>query len=555
MIPDEEKQQDVRKPNQWRWFLVGIFVMGSIVITLTLAALLQQRSGVDVSIGPDRGLPIPEGPIETTAAELDSRLNEASSAALNAAKMRLDPLLDQAYRPVFAAIPAYTNFHYSVYGEYAELTQAALGAVGKEMEEMLFAGLETRLQRVNNQVDSAFTSAFTGEINANLAAMEAGNVTLGPLTEKAVENSVNRMQFTVPIGMSAALGSAGAVKAASGLLAKKMATKLAVKAAAKAGGKWTVVMAGAGGGAALCSWSGPGAGLCAAAGGVGAWLIADHGIVKLDEYWNREEFEADLVWAIEEHKIGYKRALEQALATRAVAVQAENDKIVQQHDFTLRELSDEGVLETCAIATELSARYNLLRQHLRDRNPETLKSLRDALASHEQNISLNGLVREIEQNLQQGMEATLSDAQISGLLPAEYRANRDISGNVKIDGYVLDVPKTRLSSNDTFAIGIIGDTNISFEQPLNIEIALEQHLRINSHRLFGGSAEIDVFDAVGVAEGVSHMVRITIPIIHDIEADSLDEVFASSKSGQALTLTFQVLAKQLTPLINGPHCK
>ncbi len=556
-MEEAEKTPAAKKPNLARWFWGSIILMATLSILLSVAAVLRQNIDLHETGNPNStdSHPQTEATTEASASELESQLNRANKAALESVKLRIGPLLDAAYQPAYEAIPAYAAFHYSVWGEYAELSEAALGDVSSRLQEILFSGLETQLNGVGVKLDSIFNSTFQAELEIDPAATGPAEISLGPLTRMAVEDAVNRMRVTVPVSTAAALGTGAAIKVAATAMAKKIAVKLAVKAAAKTGGKLAAAVTGAGTGAALCSWSGPGAGLCAAVGGVGAWIVADYGIVKLDEYWNRDEFEADLRKMVDEQKAAQRQALEQALAARAIAVQEMSDEIVQQHDFTLRELSGVGNAEICEISADLTARYELMRKHLRERKPEALQAFRGAMAQHAGNLSLGRMVREIEQNLNKSAQVTVSAARIAGNLPADYRADRDISGRLYFNGKSLDIPKTRASESNGFTVDLAPGTIVSADQPLTYAIAIEQHLTVWSNPYFGGAGKVKLIEAVATSDGLEHSIRLLLFIAHDADAGSIGDVTAGLQTGQIITLTLQLRAEPLAELKNVPDCR
>ena len=558
MTEEAEKSPPTRKPNLARWFWGGIIVMAALSFLLSVAAMLRQHGTIsesELSTSFEDGPGAGEG-TEASASELENLLTPAKEAALKAVNEQIGPLLDAAYQPVYATIPHYADYHYSVWGEYASLGGALLGNVEDKLQEVLFSGLGTRLGKVSADLDIIFNTAFATELETRAATTNPTNINLGPLTRMAIDGTVSRMQVTAPVGTAAAIGTGAAIKAAATAMAQKVAAKLAIKAAAKTGGKWVAAAAGAGTGAVLCSWSGPGAGLCAAAGGVGAWIVADYGIVKLDEYWNRDEFEADLETMIDEQKEAHRQALEQALAARALAVQDVSDEIVQQHDFTLRDLYGPGNAEVCEIAADLAARYELMREHLRERRPEALQALRDAMVAHEENLSLGRMVREINDNLTaQAMQITVSGAQIKGNLPLNYRESRNISGRLYLNETSLDIVRTPASEHSGFIMNLPCRTVLSADQPLKYAIALEQHRRVLRNRYFGGSGEVDILESVADTDGLVHSIRLRPPMIHEDGVRSIDNVSMSARIGMRIDLTLELRAARLSSLKNAPDCR
>lgn len=538
------------KPNLSRWFWGSIIFMATLSILLSAMAMLHQGADTPVAV-PDEYVPAERSPIEVSAFELDDRLGEANRAAADAVRLQIGPMLDAAYQPAYNAVPEYADYHYSVWGEYAELGTAAIGDVGAKLEEMLFSGLEPRLESVAVKLDDVFSLTFQAEIEKEITRIEVSGAMLGPLTENAIGNAQRRMLVTVPVGTAAITGT----KAIAAIIAKKIATKLATKAALKAGGKWALVGTTAGGAAALCSWSGPGAGLCAAAGGIGAWLAADYGIVKLDEYWNREEFEAELREMIDEQKFANQVALENAVTARALAVQEMTDAVVEQHDFTLRELSGVGNAEICRIAMELVSRYDVMRESLDERTLGSLKALRARAAEEVGNLSIGRLAQEIIHNLNDAEQMTVTSVRIKGNLPQDQRADRDVSGRLVINGTSIEIPQTSSDEIDGFVIELKSEANLIVGEPLNYAIALEQHLRIWGNRYFGGQGQLHITTAGKGTDGLEHSINLSMQISYDEHTDSLEEVSTISAIGEPLFLNFRLHAQSLPAIQKMPECQ
>jgi len=538
------------KPNLGRWFWGMFIIMATLSVLLSVMAMLRQ--GADT---PDadakESAPVESSPIEVSAFELENQIGAANRAAADAVRLQIGPMLDAAYQPAYDAVPIYADYHYSVWGEYAELGTAAIGDVGAKLEEMLFSGLEPRLESVAVNLDEVFSSTFQDEIEKERTRMEISGAMLGPLTENAIGNAQRRMLVTVPVGTAAIIGT----KAIAAIIAKKIATKLAAKAALKAGGKWVAVGASAGGAAVLCSWSGPGAGLCAAAGGLGAWLVADYGIVKLDEYWNREDFEAELREMITEQKLANQVALEAAVSARVLAVQSMSDEVVEQHDFTLRELSGVGNAEICRIAMELVGRYDVMRGSLGERTPEALSALRVGAAEKVGNLSIGRLALEIVRNLNDAAQMTVTSVQIEGNLPQDQRADRDVSGRLVINGNPIEIPQTNAGESDGFVIVLDSEITHTVGDPLDYSIALEQHLRLWAHRYFGGQGQSQITIAGKEVDGLEHWTNASMQIAYDELADSLEEVSTTSVTGEPLSLTFRLRASAMPALQKMPDCR
>ncbi len=303
-------------------FLWGTVIVAIVIpLVLVLAAMLRARTETAPEVPP------------TLFAQF---VGVAGQKAAEQTVTQVNALLDAVYTPVYAAIPAYADFHYSVLGEYTELGAAALGQMGGVIEKRLFAGFEQRLQESGVKIEALFMEEYRRALHEQVEQFipaESRHLPLGALTSAALEDAQERLRYTAPIGAIAAIGvGGGAVKALSLAFAKKIAAKVGAKATLKGAAKGAGVLGGAGGGALACSWSGPFAAACGVAGGVAAWLIADTAIISLDEYFNRDEFEQDLHRMISEDRALRRTQIQAAIHQKAARL----DEALQEQ-ITLRE--------------------------------------------------------------------------------------------------------------------------------------------------------------------------------------------------------------------------
>lgn len=279
---------------------------------------------------------------EISPTTLETIFSDTAEVARLAVEPDVGAVLRSVYAPVYAAIPIYAEFHYSVLGEYTELTEAALGQMSGAIEERLFAGFGARLNGAAQTLDQRYVEEYQNALRNNIQSkIPAENLSLplGQMSQSVLEDAMSRARIAFPIAsVSAGIVGSGGLKAISALIAKKMATKIAAKAAIKGVAKGGGVLAGVGGGALACSWSGPGAALCGIAGGAAAWLFTDAVIVNIDEYYNRAEFEAELRMMIDDDRRAKEVMINAALERKAAAMDAASDSILEE--FTLRDLSD-----------------------------------------------------------------------------------------------------------------------------------------------------------------------------------------------------------------------
>lgn len=279
---------------------------------------------------------------EISPTTLETIFSDTAEVARLAVEPDVGAVLRSVYAPVYAAIPIYAEFHYSVLGEYTELTEAALGQMSGAIEERLFSGFGTRLNGAAQTLDQRYVDEYQNALRDNIQAKipaEKLSLPLGQMSQSVLEDAMSRARITFPISsVSAGIVGSGGLKAIAALIAKKMAAKIAAKAALKGVAKGGGVLAGAGGGALLCSWSGPGAALCGIVGGTAAWLLTDAAIVNIDEYYNRAEFEDELRMMIDDDMRAKEVMIEAALVSKAAAMDVASGSILEE--FTLRDLSD-----------------------------------------------------------------------------------------------------------------------------------------------------------------------------------------------------------------------
>lgn len=346
MTDDKEqnnrKREDLKEDRQRRLF--ARFFWGTIIFlavaSLGLVAVGLLRS--DQSTSDLREEPQPtqeEAAVQQVEIESNTLLTIFERAARKArteTSDEIDPLLDDLYEPVYGGISSYANFHYTVLGEYTELVGAALGTAADAIEDRLYDGFDDRLERVANTLDARFADEFRTALMQELQAeipSELSNAPLAPFTQRAIEDALARVRVTVPVGtVMATVGGAAAIKAVSAAIAAKVATKVATKAAGKGVAKGTGILGGAGLGALSGSWGGPvGAAVGGAIGAAATWFAVDAAVISIDEYFNRDDFEAGLHTMVEEHRSVVRGHLINALVRKSEDMK----------NFTMQDLSSE----------------------------------------------------------------------------------------------------------------------------------------------------------------------------------------------------------------------
>jgi len=307
-----------------RAFWGTIIALIVISIGLTGIALLRQTAR-------EPAVAMDEQAVELHPTVLQALMASVAGEAYVQVLPDLDRLLDDVYAPVYAAIPGYTSFHYSIYGEYTELAGAVFGDVTAQMQARLFEGFEDRLSAAGRTLDFRYVVFFTEALNTGLSAESPDGY--GPQTEALTSDRLSRLGLiSSTTALVTKFGTISIATAAATALATKIAISIAAKVGLKLAAKGGSVLAGAGTGAAICSWSGPGAILCGVGGAAIMWFTVDAVIINIDEYFTRDDFEAELRQFIDEDRAALRAQLQLALQAKAIEAGAAEDH------FTLRDL-------------------------------------------------------------------------------------------------------------------------------------------------------------------------------------------------------------------------
>ena len=287
-------------------------------------------------------------PVEIEPTILENWILGATRNAWATALSNIDSELDAVYAPALAAIPAYAEFHYSVLGQYTELLGAAQGDLIDALQKRLLKGFDKRFETAAANLDNDFMTAFRTSLQAQTGRFRdpENSRAFGNMTERVLQDAIDRVYYTYPLAtVAAGIVGSGSLKVVATTIAKKVAFKVSAATAAKGAAKGGGVLVGAGSGALLCSWSGPGAAACGVVGGVVAWFVTDAVIVNIDEVLNRDDFEAELRQILLDNRAHHRAALESALAEKANRIENETTRTLKQlKEKTRRQNSDADFL-------------------------------------------------------------------------------------------------------------------------------------------------------------------------------------------------------------------
>jgi len=335
-----EKNSDSRGGSQSKIFARAFWITIGIMFLVTAWLYLS------IDFDEQSSLPNVAGSSQSQRASLTRQPYEiqspvlqrifADAAVQTVSSINGSPLIDEGvdtmYRPVYLAIDNYLDYHYSVWGSYAELATAGTGSLGNAIETRLFHGFESRTELFLQDIDNEFNSEFQRAVDQGVSEELPSDLSRGDLsslTSTLIEDTKERMRITAPISGAASVAGAIATNAVAQKIGTQIFAALAVKTGAKlatTGGAsfFGVVLSGAAGGSLL----GPvGALVGGVGGGIATWFAVDKVFVEVDEYLNRETFKAELVAMIDTSKEETKAQLRAIVEERGSQIQ----------DVTMRE--------------------------------------------------------------------------------------------------------------------------------------------------------------------------------------------------------------------------
>jgi hypothetical protein len=339
--PAKGPPREDRRPKR-NFVLVGFVVT---VLTLALlsvyAALEAARQLADSRLAPDNLIRIvingkvahlPVGAGIRLEPQLREELVAQERAAIRDLSTEIDRRLDPIFTAALGQIPAFTDWYYSLQGEYSRYAALLAGSDVAEYLGERFRDTVLQPARLESSLDTqlagldAYSTARIREGQAALlekattliraervpapGAQDAAHVEKhvdlsglisehlgiggGHITQEAISGVV-----AVGVGTAVAkgLGTVVAKKIVANVVGTKSfqaAAALLGKLVAKTAAKETGAAGAALTGVTICSPGGLAALVCGAIAGTVAWVAVDKAFIELDEALNREQFETDI---------------------------------------------------------------------------------------------------------------------------------------------------------------------------------------------------------------------------------------------------------------------
>lgn len=323
-----QEQKPYSSKNWWKWFWVTIIFIaflyiGAIIFANKRIADLPREDRVAITQKLIKKVKDKYPNIVTMTENLTENSKDEIESII------LDKVED-VYAPVYSQIDNFSDFHYSVHGEYTELYAAIFGKVEEKLQERLFEpanfneGMKDALKAINSETIEIIKN-YSSNINLNVKkeldiSGEESKFLMQEILAYTQKNMLSRYQDETFLGFRG-LGLAGSevsgvmIKVISAKLASIITKKVIVKAAVKGGTKLAGVAASAAAGGSAGVLCGPGAVICspvgAVIGGIVGWFATDKIIVEVDQFLNEDEFKNDLKTMIDNEKEATKKTLNQ----------------------------------------------------------------------------------------------------------------------------------------------------------------------------------------------------------------------------------------------------
>ena len=235
---------------------------------------------------------------------LSEYTNQYFGASFPSTEADINHFIDEVFAPSYNNIEAFTDAHYSVTGEYAELILAATGKLEEKIQEILFEGLQKRLEGAWNQISKSFMDELADNFNAEAEHQAAMSLVIQDMLSR-----FEASDLALKSGMATGGAAAGVMitKTISAAIAKKLIAVTAAKTAGKTAAKFAGTAGSAGTGAVIGSLI-PGAGTAVGGiiGGIVGWFLIDKAVIEVDEHFNRDDFENEVASLIDEQKARIK---------------------------------------------------------------------------------------------------------------------------------------------------------------------------------------------------------------------------------------------------------
>ena len=210
---------------------------------------------------------------------------------------------DKLFKDVDGNVDAFLDFHYSIIGEYTELTTMVAGDIEKEISEKLFdSNFSNQIEKTSLLIDETYRNSITEHFKViDNTALQDIDLDLNRGTLSKLNEDI-RLRMSTQEGKIGIMLSARLAPQAIKIITAKLATKTVAKVAAKSAAKTTAKVAASSTAGTAGLTCGPFAWICSPIAAGVAWFATDAVVIAGDEYLNREEFKKKILNSLHEQR-------------------------------------------------------------------------------------------------------------------------------------------------------------------------------------------------------------------------------------------------------------
>jgi uncharacterized protein YsxB (DUF464 family) len=361
-----QKDAEQRARAWWRWFWITIALL--LLAYMSALYLGNYKQSQNLDINTKEGRANYSQKMKSTLSQISPELLKYISALSKESKEKIRERIHQevlaAYEPVYSeGIDNFTNFHYSISGEYIELYNASADGTRSYFKmqdkenfnllvyDILFesTGFEKHLEGAFLNINNFAVKEILNNINKlhkkvqndlNTTEEESRFLVAELLKISSLEMK-SRFKNEVSAGFRAGGVTTGAFigAVASKQIAKMFTKKLATKAAIKVTSKTAGAMAGATAGGVEGLICGPGAPVCSTAGAIAGaivgWFATDAIVIKVDKYYHEDSFKKELRDLIEKQQLKTQEQLYEVYINSLEKINKESEDKLKSFKHTL----------------------------------------------------------------------------------------------------------------------------------------------------------------------------------------------------------------------------
>ncbi len=321
----QEKEQEIKKKERIKYIniflgiiIIILFILYPIVSSITYnepsQAIKTAHTKTILEILPDPISDLIKNNLDSHQQEISDLLSSSKDKMYS----KVDAQIDNLFDPIENNVDKFLDWHYSLKGNYIELTLLAAKMIGSSAEDALFnklqekllgADYKQRLKTMTDNISDAFISLLR-QHKKDTEKIATQGVADFPQVAEALKNINDRIErdLELKMGFAAAIGITAGVGVLMKKLVPELVEKLGTKLGAKAGAKFLAKFG------------------IAVGGGVLSALGADVAFNYIDEWLHRDKFKKEILNNINEVKKNLKESYKMGFDNRITKFSQEFQK-------------------------------------------------------------------------------------------------------------------------------------------------------------------------------------------------------------------------------------